>query len=123
MSNTEWNVLLASCPSRTPLARIANKWTAMIVSVLSEDALRFGDIKAKIEGISGKVLTETLRALERDGLVSREVYSEIPPKVEYQLTPLGRTLIVPLTALKDWVESHTDEVIAAQQRYDAREDS
>lgn len=95
----------------------------MIVSVLSEDALRFGDIKAKIEGISGKVLTETLRALERDGLVSREVYSEIPPKVEYQLTPLGRTLIVPLTALKDWVESHTDEVIAAQQRYDAREDS
>ncbi|TDD28266.1 transcriptional regulator [Kribbella turkmenica] len=94
-----FDVLLESCPSRTSLARIANKWTAMVVIVLSDGRRRFGDLRAEVEGISGKVLTETLRDLERDGLVERHVYAEMPPRVEYELTALGRTLHVPLQAL------------------------
>src|SRR5919106_1067573 len=95
----DWNVLTATCPSRTSLVRIANKWTAMIVIVLGRGRTRFRDLRAAVEGISGKVLTDTLRDLERDGLVARHVYAEVPPRVEYELTPLGRTLHMPLEAL------------------------
>lgn len=118
MSNTQWNVFMANCPSRTSLARIANKWTAMIVMMLAQKPCRFGEIKTSIEGISGKVLTDTLRALERDGLISRQKFPEIPPRVEYQLTPLGETLIEPLNALRQWAESYTEEVLAAREEYD-----
>lgn len=118
ISNTQWNVFMARCPSRTSLARIANKWTAMIVMVLAQKPCRFGEIKTSIAGISGKVLTDTLRALERDGLVSRRKFAEIPPRVEYQLTPLGETLIKPLSALQEWAESHIEEVLAARTEYD-----
>jgi DNA-binding HxlR family transcriptional regulator len=116
----DWNVLTATCPSRTSLVRIANKWTAMVVIVLGGgDRLRFGDIRATVEGISGKVLTETLRDLERDGLVIRRVYAEMPPRVEYELTTLGQTLHAPLRALGRWAEAHIAEVLAARERYDA----
>jgi DNA-binding HxlR family transcriptional regulator len=116
----DWNVLTATCPSRTSLVRIANKWTAMVVIVLGGgDRLRFGDIRATVEGISGKVLTETLRDLERDGLVIRRVYAEMPPRVEYELTTLGHTLHAPLRALGRWAEAHIAEVLAARERYDA----
>ena len=116
----DWNVLTATCPSRTSLVRIANKWTAMVVIVLGGvDRLRFGDIRAAVEGISGKVLTETLRDLERDGLVIRRVYAEMPPRVEYELTTLGHTLHAPLRALGTWAEAHIAEVLAARERYDA----
>jgi DNA-binding HxlR family transcriptional regulator len=115
-----FNVLLATCPSRTSLARIANKWTAMVVIVLSGGPLRFGDVRGAVEGISGKVLTETLRDLERDGLVERHVYAEMPPRVEYELTALGRTLHAPLEALGTWAEQHIEEVLAARDAYDTR---
>jgi DNA-binding HxlR family transcriptional regulator len=114
----DWNVLTATCPSRTSLVRIANKWTAMIVIVLGRGPTRFRDLKSTVEGISGKVLTETLRDLERDGLVSRSVYAEIPPRVEYELTELGRTLHAPLSALGQWAEAHIAEVLDARERYD-----
>jgi DNA-binding HxlR family transcriptional regulator len=114
----DWNVLSVTCPSRTSLARIANKWTAMIVIVLARGRTRFGDLKNAVEGISGKVLTETLRDLERDGLVSRHVYAEVPPRVEYELTDLGRTLQAPLGALGQWAEAHIAEVLVARDRYD-----
>jgi DNA-binding HxlR family transcriptional regulator len=114
----DWNVLSVTCPSRTSLARIANKWTAMIVIVLARGRTRFGDLKNAVEGISGKVLTETLRDLERDGLVSRHVYAEVPPRVEYELTDLGRTLQTPLGALGQWAEAHIAEVLVARDRYD-----
>jgi DNA-binding HxlR family transcriptional regulator len=117
---TNWSVLAGSCPSRTSLARIANKWTAMVVTVLDERALRFGDIRKALDGISGKVLTDTLRDLERDGLISRRAYAEMPPRVEYALTPLGRTLHAPLTALCRWAEEHIPEVLVAREGYDAR---
>lgn len=116
----EFNILTATCPSRTSLARIANKWTAMVVIVLSGGRRRFGDIRTAVDGISGKVLTDTLRDLERDGLVTRRVYAEVPPRVEYELTPLGHTLHEPLRALGRWAEQHIDEVLSARKQYDAR---
>ncbi|GAA3796004.1 winged helix-turn-helix transcriptional regulator [Streptomyces phyllanthi] len=117
----DFNVLTATCPSRTSLARIANKWTAMVVIALSAgDRMRFGDLRTTVDGISGKVLTETLRDLERDGLVARHAYAEIPPRVEYELTALGRTLETPLQALGHWAEEHITEVLAAREEYDAR---
>ncbi len=116
----DWNVLVSTCPSRTSLARIANKWTAMVVVVLGRGTLRFGDLRTAVEGISGKVLTETLRDLERDGLVERHVYAEMPPRVEYELTTLGCTLHTPLLALSRWAEEHIAEVLEARDAYDAR---
>src|SRR5688500_16603673 len=109
----DFNVLTATCPSRTSLARIANKWTAMVVIVLGKGRCRFGDIRTAVAGISGKVLTDTLRDLERDGLVKRQVYAEVPPRVEYELTPLGRTLHEPLQALGRWAEKHIAQVLLA----------
>lgn len=118
MRTTPWNVLMSTCPSRTSLARIANKWTAMIVIVLSDGPVRFRDIQSKVQGISGKVLTDTLRALERDGVVSRQIYAEVPPRVEYELTELGMTLTEPLEALRSWAETHFDAVLEARESYD-----
>ncbi|WP_237276848.1 winged helix-turn-helix transcriptional regulator [Streptomyces caniscabiei] len=105
------------------LARIANKWTAMVVIALSADRtrMRFRDLRATVDGISSKVLTETLRDLERDGLVTRHMYAEMPPRVEYELTPLGRTLHAPIHALGLWAEEHMAEVLAARERFDTRQ--
>jgi DNA-binding HxlR family transcriptional regulator len=115
-----FDVLKATCPSRTSLVRIANKWTAMIVIALSDGPMRFGDLRATVEGISGKVLTDTLRDLERDGLVTRHAYAEIPPRVEYELTELGQTLHTPLRALGHWAQAHIAEVLVNREAYDAR---
>lgn len=122
MGQTVWNVMLATCPSRTSLARIANKWTAMIVIALSDGPLRFGQVKDAVGGISGKVLADTLRDLERDGIVSRTAFDEMPPRVEYALTELGETLRDPLTALGRWAEAHFDEVERARTSYDDARD-
>ncbi|WP_317230936.1 helix-turn-helix domain-containing protein [Clavibacter sp. MX14-G9D] len=113
-----WDVMLATCPSRTSLARIANKWTAMIVIALSDGPLRFGAVRDAVGGISGKVLTETLRDLQRDGIVTRTSYDEMPPRVEYELTALGLTLRAPLTALGEWAERHIAEVLDARAAFD-----
>jgi DNA-binding HxlR family transcriptional regulator len=116
----DFNVMTATCPSRTSLARIANKWTAMVVIALSDGRMRFRDLRTTVDGISAKVLTDTLRDLERDGLVTRHVYAEVPPRVEYELTALGRTLHMPLEALGRWAEEHIEKVLAAREEYDAR---
>ncbi|WP_432947933.1 winged helix-turn-helix transcriptional regulator [Kribbella sp. CA-253562] len=113
-------MLSRTCPSRTSLARIANKWTAMVITVLADGPRRFGDLRTALDGISGKVLTETLRDLERDGMLVRTAYAEIPPRVEYELTPLGRTLIEPLAVLVRWAEQHIPDVLAARDAYDDR---
>jgi DNA-binding HxlR family transcriptional regulator len=115
----DWNVLVSTCPSRTSLARIANKWTAMVVIALADRRLRFGELRTVVDGISGKVLTDTLRDLERDGLVERRAYAEVPPRVEYELTALGRTLHEPLLALSRWAEEYIAEVLVARETYDA----
>jgi DNA-binding HxlR family transcriptional regulator len=116
----DWNVLVSTCPSRTSLARIANKWTAMVVIALGDRKLRFGELRTVVDGISGKVLTDTLRDLERDGLVERRAYAEVPPRVEYELTALGRTLHEPLLALSRWAEEYIADVLVARETYDAR---
>lgn len=118
--NRSWNPLLASCPSRTSLARIANKWTALIVIALAEGPLRFGGLHDAVDGISRKVLTDTLRDLERDGIVARTDHGGVPRRVEYELTALGRTLETPLAALVDWAAEHHGAVEAARVDYDER---
>lgn len=115
-----FDVLTRTCPSRTSLVHIANKWTTMIVIVLGDGPRRFSDLRGAVDGISGKVLTETLRVLERDGVLDRQVYAEMPPRVEYELTALGRTLYEPLRALGTWAESHIEEVLVARDEFDTR---
>lgn len=119
----DWNVLMRSCPSRTSLAEIANKWTALIVLVLGAGPLRFTELRSQVDGISGKVLAETLRRLERDGIVTRRAFDEMPPRVEYELTDLGRTLEGPLDALRRWAEHNVERVLDARDAYDRRSDS
>lgn len=109
------NVYSPSCPSRGALDRIGDRWTALIVGVLEDGPRRFTEIRDAI-GITPKVLTQTLRALEGDGLVVRRAYPEIPPRVEYELTSLGLTVREPLAAIRDWAESHIHEIIAARER-------
>ena len=111
----EPDVYSRDCPSRVVLDRIGDRWTALIVGVLEDGPRRFGEIRDAM-GIAPKVLTQTLRALERDGLVTRTAYPEIPPRVEYELTPLGLTLREPLAAIRDWAETHIHEIIAARDQ-------
>jgi DNA-binding HxlR family transcriptional regulator len=117
----EPGVYSGPCPARELLDRIANKWTALIVSMLTgaSGPVRFNEIRRSIGGISQKMLTQTLRDLERDGLVTRVVFPVIPPRVEYELTPLGRTLEEPMRALSTWAEHHMGQVRDAQARFDA----
>lgn len=103
------------CPSRRLLDRIGDRWTVLIVAALEDGPQRFSHLLRTVEGISQKMLTQTLRALEADGLVLRTVHAEIPPRVEYELTPLGRSLLAPLGALIDWATEHMGEVDAVQQ--------
>jgi DNA-binding HxlR family transcriptional regulator len=110
----------ADCPSRLILNRIADKWTALIIGILAQsERRRFNQLRRMVGGISQKMLTQTLRDLERDGLVTRTIYPEIPPRVEYELTPLGRTLCGPLGSLTQWAHDHMDEVKLAQAQFDA----
>ncbi len=108
-----------NCPTRAILVRISDKWTTLIISMLAQaKSRRFNELRRAIGGISQKMLSQTLRELQRDGLVTRTIYAEIPPRVEYALTPLGRTLCAPLSALGRWAGEHMDEVRAAQNEFD-----
>lgn len=109
--------------SRRALELIADKWAVLILYALSRGTMRHNRLHREIEGISQKMLTKTLRRLERDGLVGREVYPMIPPRVEYSLTPLGQSLIGILAGLCQWAEEHIEEVEAARRDYDARKES
>ena len=113
------NVFDPSCPSRVVLDRLADKWTGLVILALSDGRLRFGELRTRIGGVTPKVLTETLRALERDGLVTRKVYAEVPPRVEYALTPTGRSLREPLLAVQEWAEKHVGGILAARAKADA----
>src|SRR5216110_1590998 len=115
------SVMDAQCPSRLVLDRIADKWTALIIQLLSKRTMRYAELQREIGGISQKILTQTLRSLERDGLVDRKVYPVVPPKVEYSLSKLGRTLIEPLRGLCRWSEKHLAELQANRARAKARQ--
>lgn len=111
----------AGCSTRRILDRIGDRWTVLIVGVLGEGDARFSQLRRRIDGISQKMLTQTLRALERDGLVLRTVYPEVPVRVEYALTDAGRTLLEPLYALQQWSIEHLGDVSASQDAYDKPE--
>jgi DNA-binding HxlR family transcriptional regulator len=110
MADPAPNVLSAQCPTRLVLDLIADKWTALVIYLLAGGTRRYGELQRSIGGISQKMLTQTLRRLEEDGLVTRTVYAEIPPRTEYSLTVLGATLKEPLGALCRWAELHLSEV-------------
>lgn len=114
-----WDPYDPNCPTRQLLTRIGDRWTVLIVGALEERERRFGQLLSLVRGISPKVLTQTLRALERDGLVKREIFPEIPPRVEYSLTELGRELVDPIATIRDWAVAHMDRVITAREMYDA----
>jgi DNA-binding HxlR family transcriptional regulator len=114
------NVFSGDCPTRRVLDRIGDKWATLIIMLLQDGTMRFSELQHSIGGISQKMLTQSLRNLERDGLISRSVYAEVPPRVEYRLTPLGETLCAPIAAIVGWSEEHIGEVTAAQAVYDAR---
>ncbi len=120
MSPLPANVYDANCPTRQILDLIADKWATLIVGLLAAEPMRFAMLQKRIGGISQKMLTQTLRGLERDGLVQRTVYAEVPPRVEYALTPLGRTLCEPINAIIKWSEENIEAVITARQQYDQR---
>lgn len=115
-SSSKACVLDPACSSREVLDRIADKWTALIIRVLSEGTKRHSELRRAIDGVSQKMLTQTLRSLEDDGLVERKVYPVVPPMVEYSLTPLGRSLTEPLGAICAWAEKHLPELQAARAR-------
>src|SRR3981081_3839440 len=106
------SVMYAQCPSRLVLDRIADKWTALVIQILAQGTMRYAALQREIGDISQKMFTQTLRSLERDGLVQRTVHPVVPPKVEYALTKLGRTLIEPLHGLCRWSEKHLPELHA-----------
>lgn len=101
------DVYAAACPCREMLDLLANKWSALAIGALDGGPLRFGELRARLEGISPKVLSATLRRLEEHGLLTRTVFAEVPPRVEYALTPLGVSAGAPLAHLRDWVEENT----------------
>lgn len=106
------------CPPRQALELIADRWTMIVVKSLSDGRHRYGELHRSIDGISQKMLTQTLRSLERDGLVQRTVYPVVPPRVEYALTPLGECLTVPLEAIAIWAECHMGDIAEARRQYD-----
>jgi DNA-binding HxlR family transcriptional regulator len=110
------NVLNPKCPSRQVLERVGEKWSALVLRVLADGTYRYSDLQRRVGGVSQKMLTQTLRGLERDGLVARHAYPVVPPRVEYSLTPLGRTLIEPLQAICRWAERHLPAMLEARAR-------
>lgn len=108
-----------SClPVRAILARVGDKWSVLIVMLLADGPKRFSDLRRAVDGISQRMLTLTLRGLERDGLVTRTVLPTNPPRVDYELTPLGHSLREPVSALGQWAVAHQTEVDAARRRFD-----
>jgi DNA-binding HxlR family transcriptional regulator len=114
------DVYAKDCPSRQVLDRIGDTWSVLVVLTLAGGSRRYTELATRIEGISAKMLTQTLRALERDGLITRTVYPVVPPRVDYELTKLGVSLLDLVGALEGWAQQHMEDVIAARVTYDER---
>jgi DNA-binding HxlR family transcriptional regulator len=113
-----FNVFLAACPSRQLLDRLSDKWVGLVICSLEDGSRRYSEISREVAGVSQKMLTQTLRSLERDGLVEREVTPSVPVRVDYQLTALGRSLLPVMSAVHTWAEQHMPEVNSAREVYD-----
>ncbi|MHA7270112.1 winged helix-turn-helix transcriptional regulator [Arthrobacter sp. HLT1-20] len=120
MTEFEWDPYDRNCPSRQVLDRVGDRWTVLVVGALTKGPLRFSELAERVDGVSQKMLTQTLRNLERDGLVTRTMYAQIPPRVEYQLTDAGTSLQGPMKALEDWTKAHMPTIMAARNQYDVR---
>jgi len=114
-----WDVFNGQCPTRQVLHRIADKWTVLIIRRLADGTLRFAQLRRAVDGISQKVLTNTLRGLERDGIVTRRLYASVPPRVEYSLTALGLSLVDLVSGICTWAETHIEQVQEARVGYDS----
>jgi DNA-binding HxlR family transcriptional regulator len=111
---------MPSCRAREVLRRVGDKWSVYVIDRLGQGSQRFSELRRGIDGITGRMLTVTLRGLERDGLITRTLHPVIPPRVDYELTPMGATLLETIKQLIGWADSHVAEIDAAQAAYDAR---
>ena len=115
----DFDILSPACPSRTVLRHVVDRWTPLVVTVLADGPSRFGELRARVGGVTPKVLTQTLRSMERDGLVTRTQLPGVPPRVDYELTDLGRSLQEPIDALRTWIHTHSAQILAHRESYDA----
>ncbi|NNN33011.1 helix-turn-helix transcriptional regulator [Streptomyces sp. S3(2020)] len=113
-----YDVFAKACPSRNTLEHVTGRWGGLTLCALHEGSLRFNELRRRVDGVSEKMLSQTLQALERDGLVHREAQPTNPPRVDYELTPLGRGVAERLVGLIEFVEGRMDDVLTARQRYD-----
>lgn len=114
----EYDAFMAGCPSRQLLDRISDKWVGLVLAAMADRPRRYGELSKDVAGVSPKMLTQTLRSLERDGLVARYVTAEVPVRVDYELTDLGHSLMPLMRAIKSWAEAHMDDVHVARGEYD-----
>lgn len=117
-AKVQYDAFLAACPTRQLFATISDKWAGLLLVALADGPVRYNQLGATVAGISQKMLTQTLRTLERDGLVTRTVTPQVPVRVDYELTELGRTLMPVMLAVKQWAELHMDQVRESRERYD-----
>ncbi|WAX56234.1 helix-turn-helix transcriptional regulator [Jatrophihabitans cynanchi] len=115
-----FDVLAEACPTRQVVNRIGDRWSLLVLYALEHGTLRFQQLRRSVDGVSQKMLTQTLRNLERDGLVRREVFASVPPRVEYSLTELGKGLARRVRGIREWAYEHMDEIEGARVSYDAR---
>lgn len=118
VTNARGDAFDPDCPTRVVLDRIGDKWTVLVIGSLEDGSLRFSELRARIGGVAPKVLTQTLRAMERDGLLTRTVHAQVPPRVDYELTPLGASLTGPIATLTDWAETHLTQILGSRDAYD-----
>ena len=119
-ARAEYDAFLKVCPTHQLLGRLSEKWACLIVAALADGPMRYNDLSRKIAGVSPKMLTQSLRSLERDGILTRTVTPSVPVRVDYELTELGASLAQLMTAVKEWAETHIKEVHEARERYDAQ---
>lgn len=119
-AKSAYDAFLEACPSRQFLDSLSDKWVCLVIAALADGAQRHSGLAREIGGVSQKMLTQTLRTLERDGIVRRTVTASVPVRVDYELTPLGCSLLPVTAAIKGWAESHMDDVQTNRRRYDAR---
>jgi DNA-binding HxlR family transcriptional regulator len=117
-SDGRYDVLAEACPTRQVVNRIGDRWSLLVLYALEGGTLRFAELRRAVEGVTQKMLTQTLRLLERDGLVRREVYAAVPPRVEYSLTPLGRSLAVRIAGIREWAYANLAGIETARRDFD-----
>ncbi|MGW1618223.1 winged helix-turn-helix transcriptional regulator [Streptomyces sp. NPDC002172] len=118
-ARVEYDAFIRACPTNQLLDRISDKWVSLVVCALAPGPMRYSELGRKIAGVSPKMLTQTLRSLERDGILARTVTPSVPVRVDYELTPLGLSLSLLLAGVKEWAETHIEEVHEAREHYDA----